>query len=119
MHYKLLNIGHPHYPNMSSVNRVPEFQHRIIYRHNKWVYPRIGKLFVFKRLSDAEMFTYEFSCWRPKIFGCEVENPQYQSRVAMSWCIGDFWANNGFAMTDIAPKGTYICDAVKILGEIL
>ena len=101
------------------------------YPLNEWVYPKIGKIFVFDNIENAKLFVNPpFRNPRPsdKYLACykvEVKNP-----VSLPYCampniyIDLFWHNYEIGKESNAvyiaatPQGTYICDAVKLIEKI-
>lgn len=105
--------------NLSSLN---QGFNKVQYARNVTSYPKIGKLFVFKNIEDAESFVV-LEYWY-KIFKCEVTNPHGIKRIS-SYPSQDaiFWKQKAQKKhidvpTMKAPKGTYVCDSVKLIEEM-
>ncbi len=93
------------------------------YKVGEPVYPKIGKLFVFKKKADAIRFSKSF--WNLnksfKLFSCLATEAKKQteiSYVVSDNCVKSFW---DFTLPDYdideAPKGTYCCSSVTLVKE--
>jgi len=96
----------------------------LTYPKNKWVKPKVGKIFCFKKYIDASNFlSYlgsptNYHCLTHYIMvAAEAKNVKRLERIAA--CSNDqgikvFWENNGREGTT-APEGTYTCSEIKCL----
>ncbi len=94
------------------------------YKVGEPVYPKIGKLFVFKRKADAIRFGENLWIFDKefKLFSCLATEAKKQievSYVVNDNCVRSFW---DFTMPDChikeAPTGTYCCSSVTLVKEI-
>lgn len=96
----------------------PNPKHIIHYRTQRWVKPKIpkSKIFVFDSLENAR----SFKDYNEHIYECEVRNPIKCSKIAnLLHDIYSFWIWTWTSVsTSEPPKGTYICDAVKLIRRV-
>ena len=94
------------------------------YKVGEPVYPKIGKLFVFKKKADAIRFSKSILNFKKrfKLFSCLATEAKEQTEVSYivnDDCIKSFW---DFTMPDYqtkeAPTGTYCCSSVTLVKEI-
>lgn len=105
------------------------------YLVNNWVYPKIGKLFVFDDLEAAKKYERKFHCGSvggSYIYECEVKNPRTITRImnlTEKTLLLKFWQNykNKKSFRKIAdqssilwpvPQGSYVVDAVKLTKKV-
>jgi len=86
------------------------------YKINKWVKPEYGKLFVFDTIENAKEFLSEYRFRTYHIYRCKVKGyvePFLMLRTQNGLDYVKAWACE--LDTKIpAPKGTWVCDAVKL-----
>lgn len=92
------------------------------YKIGKWVKPKLkgSKLFVFDTFKHAREWS---SC--ELLFKCEVKNSREKRRIlfgevnvlAVTKNVENFWKGKKM-FNKKAPKGTYVCDAVKLIKEV-
>lgn len=98
--------------------------YKIQYRIGKWVKPQFGKLFVFKCINSARNFANSSSYWNEprKIFECgckKVEEIHEIPFITIDYRqYIDFW--NGLRNIPLPspPKGTMICNQVKLVRRV-
>ncbi len=92
--------------------------YKVTYNINSWSFPKIGKLFVFKRLKDAKSFGG--IGLHTKYFRCQVKGLQKGKSSTTYYNKVDFWdkVENGEVDCDFGVTGTYYTKAVKLLKEI-
>lgn len=100
---------------------------RVEYKINKFVFPQIpnSKLFVFNNLEAASTFLgreRHFDIFSFHIFKCEVKNPIEAKEIGgflLPEQIEEFWKNQNSQHSVPAIPHTYICDAVKLVEEMV
>ena len=120
--YKLVDVENGEYFSSSARQ---EFQ--LNYAVEKITKPKIGKLFVFKRLKDAKIFAPYAG---HRILRCKVTNLK-KKRVIFAWeCVLDCWSEQikKFWKTTgrkgigdhlrSSPEGTYVCDSCEPIGVV-
>ena len=96
------------------------------YEINKWIKPKIGKIFVFSSLLDTKYFIIcnEMMCQNTMIFKCDAKNlTKAILRVfaPTSNTVAKFWELSNFDHSEfstLAFRGTMFCDAVKLIERI-
>lgn len=102
---------------------------KIHYRIKRWVKPKIegSKIFVFHSIDSAQDFictsSFDIDSGEEKekehIYECEVRNPTVATIACNSiHQITRFWNGDMNVVVMEPPKGTYYCDAVKLIQRI-
>jgi hypothetical protein len=100
---------------------------------NKWIFPKVKetKIAIFDSFINARKFTWGHG----RIFKCIVKNPKRKKMLCSSgafvsdsfsymeikkfWKTGKAPGNRKFPdRLQIAPDGTFVCDAVKLIKEL-
>lgn len=95
--------------------------HALEYSQEKWTTPKIGKLFVFDTLENAKNFLTSYhpdSCAGYEIYDCEVKNEEPCDKLASVSYIVEFWNKSLNYISVRAPRGTYMCDAVRLKERV-
>ena len=92
------------------------------YKINKWVEPKLKgtKLFVFDTLKHAREWSGSI-----QIYKCEIKNPGRRLFILCGMInvleitenVENFWKNKKRSKYS-PPKGTIVCDAVKLIEEV-
>jgi len=96
-------------------------KYTIEYKKNRWIKPKIGKIFCFAALEDAERFIVDTDeVWEVKI---EIENPIKVNYILDTYQITDteitmFWQKN-IDGTHRLPEGTILADKIKLLRRVV
>lgn len=102
------------------------FKFSLEYKIGEWTYPKIGKLFIFDNLTEAQYHATS-SC---SIFECECINikPSYliidtrELKDIDEKTLDKFWtinANIDYKKLANSPYGARYCDAIKLIKEIV
>jgi len=124
MFYKIVREVDGQLVSMCANDLFPS-EYRVTYITNEFVRPRVDKtgLFVFQNLKDAEDYAYNIGIFGIQVWECEVENPRECKERGLINRIKQFWnpvyfMDSSRVYSVPTPKGTYICDAVKLIKEI-
>lgn len=88
--------------------------YQLEYNIGEWTKPKVGKIFVFDSLENAQDFTWQGDV----IFKCEAKNPtKAHYRCFKNNKFESFWSGYGNSCDDV-PKGTYFADEIKPLERV-
>ena len=99
---------------------------RILYEEKEWVYPNVGKIFIFRDEERARIWTCRME--RNQLWKCEAKNPKAGLFMCLysydDQCIRRFWMNAENHSRDEnfdsrrfvlgTPRHTVFADAIKL-----
>lgn len=96
----------------------PTGRYSVEYQIGEWTYPKLGLLFVFNTLENAERYQRDYP--HNPLFECEVGEvfePKDPTDDTGDWSLIDYWINGSKEYIKYIP-GSYVTEKIKLLRRV-
>lgn len=120
--YKVVSVQHG---ILTSATLTDRNEYSIIYKIGKWTYPKIGKIFCFDNLENADNFlstSYHRQIWRAEAINTNKREgciPAHVYQFSSFWDYPEQFIKIHYpSEMFITPEGTLTSEAIKLVEKV-